>query len=379
MSLAWIDKYVQQVDEQLFVAEENFKSLTAKIDSLQGTQSTYSNIDWNSPVASIQIQLLNAKRALKTAKLNKELIEDEISSIGSEAVYLKPEIKVLIPDLMKIYGLSQELIEQLIFTLSVNTTESILREMIEKTIFDNLPMIDIQQSKTTLGYGGVGTVYQNTNSPEIVYKTMIVNTSMMSRSLSIGNRRPGLRDYLVESFINAILTIDPETRPYISNLYSVFRYGSPGGSDTGIVLKMEKLYPLFDNEKTDKDILNIYKNAEEILKILNMKYQFTHGDFHSNNIMKTKNGSMKLIDFGFSRITLAGIEFSSSFSGYNEATNMEYLIERTQTMIKDQDLRKRIQMEKNTWRTGGKRTGGKYKTIKRKNGKSTRKLRNYSV
>ena len=202
---------------------------------------------------------------------------------------------------------------------------------------------------------------------------------MMSRSLSIGNRRPGLRDYLVESFINAILTIDPETRPYISNLYSVFRYGSPGGSDTGIVLKMEKLYPLFDNEKTDKDILNIYKNAEDILKILNMKYQFTHGDFHSNNIMKTKNGSMKLIDFGFSRITLAGIEFSSSFSGYNEATNMEYLIERTQTMIKDQDLRKRIQMEKNTWRTGGKRTGGKYKTIKRKNGKSTRKLRNYSV
>ena len=70
MSLAWIDKYVQQVDEQLFVAEENFKSLTAKIDTLQGTQSTYSNIDWNSPVASIQIQLLNAKRALKTAKLN---------------------------------------------------------------------------------------------------------------------------------------------------------------------------------------------------------------------------------------------------------------------------------------------------------------------
>ena len=35
MSLAWIDKYVQQVDEQLFVAEENFKSLTAKMIASQ--------------------------------------------------------------------------------------------------------------------------------------------------------------------------------------------------------------------------------------------------------------------------------------------------------------------------------------------------------
>ena len=343
MNPTWLQQYVQQVDDQFFVAEENYKTLTAKVESLQGIKSNYPNNNYRSPLVAAKYELIDAKWHLKETKSNKELLEKEIDTIGADLVYLKPEIQSLIPRLMEIYGLSQELIEQLIFTLSENDTHSVLRGLIEQNIFDNLPIIDTSQAKTRLGYGGVGAVFQNETVPEIAYKAMIVKTSLMTRSLSFGDKRPGLRDYLLETFIHAVLTIDPETAPYVSNLYNVFLYGPSGGTDTGVVLKMEKLYPLFGAEKTDKNIVEVFKGAETVLKVLDAKYQFKHGDFHIDNIMKTKDGSLKLIDFGFSSIKLAGVEYSSSFFGYHGKNNMKHLINRSSWMIKDEDLRKQVQ------------------------------------
>jgi hypothetical protein len=73
--------------------------------------------------------------------------------------------------------------------------------------------------------------------------------------------------------------------------------------------------------------------------------------------MKTKDGSLKLIDFGFSSIKVAGIEYSSSFFGYHQNNNMKQLFKRSSWMIKNKDLKKQVQ-------TGGRRTR---KLIKRHN------------
>jgi hypothetical protein len=356
MNPTWLQQYVQQVDEQFFVAEENLKTVTAKFDSLQGIQSNYPNNNYRSPLGAAKYELINAKWRLRDAISNKELLEQEISAIVADPVYLKPELQLLIPRLMEIYGLSQEFIEQLIFTLSANDTRSVIRGLIEQNIFDKLPIIDTSKAKTRLGHGGVGSVFQNDAAPEIAYKAMVVNTSAMTRSLSFGDKRPGLRDYLLETFIHAVLTLDPETAPYVCNLYNVFRYGPTGGTDTGVVLKMEKLHPLFGAEKTDKNIVDVYKGAEAVLKVLDAKYQFKHGDFHIENIMKTKDGSMKLIDFGFSSIKIAGIEYSSSFFGYHGKNNMKHLINRSSWMIKDQDLKKQVQ-------AGGRRRTRKHRLV----------------
>jgi hypothetical protein len=349
MNAAWLQEYIQQVDGQIFVAEESFKTLTAKLESLKAINSNYPNNNYSSPLSEVKYELIDAKRRLRDATSNKEMLEKEIASISFEPVYMKPEIQSLIPGLMEIYGLSQDLIEQLVFTLSANDSGSVLRGLVEQNIFDKLPTIDTSRAKTRLGHGGVGTVFQNDAEPEIAYKAMVVKTSMMTRSLSSGDRRPGLRDYLLETFIQAVLSIDPETAPYVANLYNVFRYGPPGGTDTGVVLKMEKLYPLFGAEKTDKNIVEVFKGAESILKVLDAKYQFKHGDFYIDNIMKAKDGSLKLIDFGFSSIKVAGIEYSSSFFGYHQNNNMKQLVKRSSWMIKDKNLKKQVQ-------TAGRRT-----------------------
>lgn len=349
MNAAWLQEYVQQVDGQIFVAEEDFKTLTAKLESLKAINSNYPNNNYSSPLDTVKYELIDAKRRLRDATSNKEMLQEEIASIRFEPVYMKPEIQSLIPGLMEIYGLSQDLIEQLVFTLSANDSGSVLRGLVEQNIFDKLPSIDTSRAKTRLGHGGVGTVFQNDAEPEIAYKAMVVKTSMMTRSLSSGDRRPGLRDYLLETFIQAVLSIDPETAPYVANLYNVFRYGPPGGTDTGVVLKMEKLYPLFGAEKTDKNIVDVFKGAESILKLLDAKYQFKHGDFYIDNIMKAKDGSLKLIDFGFSSIKVAGIEYSSSFFGYHQNNNMKQLVKRSSWMIKDKNLKKQVQ-------TAGRRT-----------------------
>jgi hypothetical protein len=349
MNAAWLQEYIQQVDGQIFVAEEDFKTITAKLESLKAINSNYPNNNYSSPLDTVKYEIMDAKRRLRDATSNKEMLQEEIASISFEPVYMKPEIQSLIPGLMEIYGLSHDLIEQLVFTLSANDSGSVLRGLVEQNIFDKLPTIDTSRAKTRLGHGGVGTVFQNDAETEIAYKAMVVKTSMMTRSLSSGDRRPGIRDYLLETFIQAVLTIDPETAPYVANLYNVFRYGPPGGTDTGVVLKMEKLYPLFGTEKTDKNIVDVYKGAEAILKVLDSNYQFKHGDFHIENIMKTKYGSLKLIDFGFSSIQLAGVDYSSSFFGYHQYSNMKQLIKRSSWMIKDKNLKKQVQ-------TAGRRT-----------------------
>jgi len=346
--VAWGRQYLKEADELLFVAEESFKTATAKMESMKGAETNYSN-NWDSPLTSLIYEVRRAKSNLQGAKSNKEKLEAELAAIGPDAVYMKPELKALIPRLMKVYGISKELIEQLLFALSKMDRWSVLCPMIEKKVFDSLPTIDTSQSKTRLGHGGVGTVFQNAVNPDIAYKAMVVTTSMMTRSLSSGDRRPGIRDYLVESFIQAVLSLDPETEPYVNKLYNVYRYGPVGGTDTGVVLKIEKLSPLFPSKDVeDDDLVEVYMNAEEALKVINRNYEFKHGDFHLGNLMKDEDGALKIIDFGFSSLKIAGVDYRSSFFDYNEGTNMKHLINRSLYMIKDEKLRKRLK--------GGNRT-----------------------
>lgn len=253
-------------------------------------------------------------------------------SIQNDIPLPDPALNDLILRLMPIYGLSHDSIEQLIFSLSSNYP--ILNSFIYKKIFDELPFIPSTVNiNRSIGEGGTGSIYGNTKDKSVIYKSMAVTTR-------IPRGEAGLKDYLLETFIQSVLTVDPDTSKYIGKLYGVYRSGEVGSGETALIIKMENLEPLFREEPTDELLMGVIKDVINILKILREKYEFEHGDLWLPNVMRGSDKKVKLIDFGFSKIKLYNTVYASKFVTYHGRTNVLYLLERSVESIKNSGLQK---------------------------------------
>ena len=218
-----------------------------------------------------------------------------------------------------------------------------------------LDPIDIDDSGTTvrsrgavmnsvkkIGKGGYGTVFGSTSGKNIVYKQFIFDDG------DLLDYEDKIRNMYVETFIQTVLASDPDVGQYVCMPKKMYKsstlrgfktdpsakYGFEPPRNIVVYLVMEPLQYTFKTlvEKRYSRQINhewfgpVLFQLGYTLSVLKDRYGFNHGDLHTDNVMFDAGGNLKLIDFGFSCITVNGRVFkelsswnTGCFQGYDLA------------------------------------------------------------
>ena len=160
-----------------------------------------------------------------------------------------------------------------------------------------------------LGHGTYGTVYKIFSSDDSknyalkvqkgynkMYYIEAINHFILKKYSSVSNNIPE-----IYSIGKALHEVDGDEEIYI---YTLMEYLLGNTLDTIIKGHTDISKPDITKEHLCK--------IPTILQTLQNEFNFTHGDFKSDNIFITNTGDIKIIDYGFSRINYKSIKIEAS-------------------------------------------------------------------
>lgn len=178
----------------------------------------------------------------------------------------------------------------------------------------------------------------------------------LKRQKTINSTKPGyvnrvekfMYDALLEAIVNLILYDTPSEvngNKQIGNIYK-FVCDKTNRNEPTHYIRINTLIEFFEGStvngylcerSTDRNMyleqsVPIVKKIAENLIPLQNDLKFTHGDFHGGNTMITKDGNIKIIDFGFTRIKKDKLEiecnddYNTSYSAGKDLTILLYSI-----------------------------------------------------
>lgn len=167
--------------------------------------------------------------------------------------------------------------------------------------------------------GAIGEIYMNQDRT-VIYKKIVIGGIQQNKEWMI-------RQTFLEAFIQTVLGLDPDfgyNVCHVTNLYrsrDLVRRGRGADADADMVLyiQMEPIaYTLGSiiDKVGESGVLTMsglspyLSQLGTVLDGFKKRYGFAHRDLHTGNIMFRKDGTLALIDFGFSCLTVGGVVYS---------------------------------------------------------------------
>lgn len=166
--------------------------------------------------------------------------------------------------------------------------------------------------------GAVGEIYMSEDRT-VIYKKIVIGGVQQQKEWMI-------RQTYMEAFIQTVLGLDSEYGRnicQITNLYrsrELVRQGrSDKGGDMVLFIQMKPIANTFeqvvdkisaDGELKMSALSPYWAQLGTVLYGLKRKYNFSHRDLHTGNVMFQADGTVVLIDFGFSCMTVGGVTYS---------------------------------------------------------------------
>ena len=162
--------------------------------------------------------------------------------------------------------------------------------------------LELQDTLTHISGGSYGKVYRGRTN--FIYKEMHNTNRAMTETFC--------RSVFLEALINVILQNDPRYGAHVGRLIKILKH--PNFND--IANPVQILYfilepieftltsylerPIPAGISQEAYIYPIFYQLGAVLEHFGNQYGFFHGDLHRGNVMLTRDGKVKLIDFGFS-------------------------------------------------------------------------------
>jgi len=173
--------------------------------------------------------------------------------------------------------------------------------------------------RTPIAKGAFGEIFKN-KAGTMIYKKILISGVAQKREFLA-------RQTFLEAFIQTVLGLDPEYGKNICHIHKIYRAAetvrhtprSNSSDDLVIYIVMEPIAHTLANkvemlttnsEFTLKMLSPYFSQLGYILDGLKRKYNFSHRDLHTGNMMIRDDDTVALIDFGASCFTINDVTYS---------------------------------------------------------------------